>query len=560
MSLQAKSNLLSNLFNESPEYKSINNIEDHEKDNLENKLYLLEKKYELKEIEYINKIQSLNNQLLLIKESYAQLKNQISLKDNALTEFNSLIKEYQIELLNYKQKLESKNQKIEELKSRINSFKLNNDILSDVLVNNKNRETNLNKVLAGNIKADLKIKELKAVIQEKNMKLNSIKEYHYDKQKDELMSENQRLIYENENLRKKINNMKNDYESIVNSLTSKNIEYEKYFNSCNKKISDNMKHKSKLLDNNVIIRNTIKALQLEKNYTEYNLEDKSTDINKIIIESNENIEIICKWIKDYILNNSTDLRDVNSNLPKCFVNGYIKEEIKNKINFNKLIQTLQEVRTKIIKDLKDKNKSLLQYNKNEEKNKNSDIIENNNKDNDKNKIKQIIDEIKIIYEKLKEEIKTKKYFNNIENKYSDNNNNNSDIKIINNLKNIIMEILKYINSMKNLSRGKNEEKKNEDIESLEENKKLNQINKILEKKIKNLETNIELKQMEINSLQEIIERRSNIIDDAQNFDDIQKLEKDKEKLIEDNVKLFNKNKKLEELLNEEKLNKTYLTQ
>ena len=558
MSLPAKNNLLFDLFNEAPEYKNINDIENYEKDNLENKLYLLEKKYEIKEAEYINKIKSLNSQLLLIKESYSQLKNQISLKDKALTEFNSLIKEYQIELLNYKQKLESKNQKIEELKSRINSFKLNNDILSDVLVNNKNRETNLNKALADNIKADLKIKELKAVIEEKNMELNSIKEYHYDKQKDKLMSENQRLIYENEILRKKINNMKNDYENIVNNLTSKNIEYEKYFNSCNKKISDNMKNKNKLLDNNVIIRNTIKALQLEKNYTEYNLEDKSTDINKIIRESNENIEIICKWIKDYMLNNSTDLLEVNSNLPKCFTNGYIKEEIKNKINFNKLIQTLQETRTKLIKEQKDKNKSLLQNNKNEEKNKNSDIIDIINKDNDKNKIKQIIDEIKTIYEKLKEENKTKKYFNNIENK--DNEKNNSDINIINNLKNIIGEMLKYINSMKNLSKGKKEEKKNEDSESLEENKKLNQINKILEKKIKNLETNIELKQMEINSLQEIIERRSNIIDDAQNFDDIQKLEKDKEKLIEDNVKLFNKNKRLEELLNEEKLNKTYLTQ
>ena len=558
MSLSSKNNFLSDLFNEAPKYKNINNIENYEKDNLENKLYLLEKKYEIKETEYINKIQSLNNQLLIIKESHSQLKNQISLKDKALTEFNSLIKEYQIELLNYKQKLESKNQKIEELKSRINSFKLNNDILSDILVNNKNRETDLSKALTDKIKADLKIKELKTLIEEKNMKLDSIKEYHYDKQKDELMSENQRLIYENEKLRKKLNNMKDDYENLVNNLTSKNIEYEKYFNFCNKKIFDNKKHKNKLLDNNIIIKNTIKALQLEKNYTEYNLEDKSTDINKIIRESNENIDIICKWIESSMFSNSSDLWNMTPNLPKYFTNGYTKEEIKNKINFNKLIQTLQETRTKIIQDQKDKNKSLLQYRKNEEKNKNNDIIENNNKDNDQNKIKQIIDEIKSIYENLRKE--TKKYFDNIENKYNDNNNNNSDINIINNLKNIIDQILKYINSMKNLNKGKKEEKKNEDIENLEENKKLNQMNKILEKKIKNLETNIELKQMEINSLQEIIERRSNIIDDAQNFDDIQKLEKDKEKLIEDNVKLIKKNKKLEKLLNEEKLNKSYLTQ
>ena len=558
MSIATKNNFLSDLYNEAPEYKINNDISIYEKDNLDNKLYLLEKKYEIKETEYIKKIQSLNNQILLIKESHSQLKKQISLKDKALAEFNSLIKEYQIELLNYKQKLEVKNQKIEELKSKINLFKLNNDILSDVLVNNKNMESDLNKALTDKIRQDLKIKELKAVNEEKKITIDNTNEYQYDKQKGELMRENQRLMYENEKLRKKINNMKNDYENIVNNLTNKNIESEKYFNSRNKKVFDKVKHKNNLLDNNAIIKNTIKALQLEKNYTEYKLDDESTDINKIIKESNENIDIICKWIEDYMLINSNNLWDKNQNLPKFFTNGYTKENKKYKINFNKLMQVLQEARAKIINEQKDKNKSLLQYKKREEENRNSDIIEIINKYNGKNKIKQIIDEIKIIYEKLKEELKTEKYFNNAENKYNDK--NISDINIINNLKNIIEDILKYINSIKNLKKGKKEEKKNEDIESLEENKKLNQMNKILEKKIKNLETNIELKQMEINSLQEIIERRSNIIDDTKNFDDIQKLEKDKEKLIEDNVKLFNKNKKLEELLNEEKLNKTYLTQ
>ena len=65
--------------------------------------------------------------------------------------------------------------------------------------------------------------------------------------------------------------------------------------------------------------------------------------------------------------------------------------------------------------------------------------------------------------------------------------------------------------------------------------------------------------MEINSLQEIIERRSNLNITEQNFDDIQKLEQDKEKLISDNMTLINKNKKLEELLNKEEQNESYLT-
>ena len=517
MSLSTKNNFLTDLFKEDSEFKNINNISKNAKDSLDNKFYLLEKNYQMKETEYINKIKSLNNQIILIKESHSQLKNQLTLKDKALTEFNSLIKEYQIELLNYKQKLEVKNQKIEELKSKINSFKLNNDILSDVLISNKNIESDLNKAITDKIKADLKIKELKAIIEEKNMNINNTKEYCYDKKKYELLNENQKLIYENEKLRKKIKYMKNDYEYIVNNLTSKNIEYEKYLNSFNKKAFDNMEYKNSKLGNNTIIRNTIKALHLEKNYGEYNIDDKSQDINKIIRESNENIDIICKWVKDNMLTISTNLWDVNSNLPKSFTNGYTKDEVKNKINFNKLIQILQETRAQIIKEQRDKNKNTLQYKKKEDKNKNIDIIEIINKDNEKNKIKQIIDEIKIIYEKLKEEIKTKQYFDIIKNKYNDN--NISDINIINNLKNIIDEILKYINSIKISNKGKKEEKKNEDIESIEENKKLNQLNKILEKKIKYLEINIELKQMEINSLQEIIERRSNIMGDTENFDD-----------------------------------------
>ena len=149
------------------------------------------------------------------------------------------------------------------MKSKINLFKLNNDILSDVLVNNKNMESDLNKALTDKIRQDLKIKELKAVNEEKKITIDNTNEYQYDKQKGELMRENQRLMYENEKLRKKINNMKNDYDNILNNLTSKNIEYEKYFNSRNKKVFDKVKHKNNLLDNNAIIKNTIKALQLE---------------------------------------------------------------------------------------------------------------------------------------------------------------------------------------------------------------------------------------------------------------------------------------------------------
>ena len=123
-------------YNDYKEYKN-NRYYKYEQENLENKLYYLEKKYEIKETEYLSKIQSLNNQLLLNKETQNQLKNQLLIKDKAIEEFNSLIKEYQIQLFNYKQKIESKNKKIEELKTKIKSFKLDNNLLSDALNTNR---------------------------------------------------------------------------------------------------------------------------------------------------------------------------------------------------------------------------------------------------------------------------------------------------------------------------------------------------------------------------------------------------------------------------------------
>ena len=148
------SNLNFDMYNESKENKSNNNIIlNYEKDELKNKLYLLEKKYELKESEYITKIQSLTNQLLIIKDTQVQLNNQILLKDKAISEFNSLIKDYQIELLNYKQKLELKNQKIKQLKDILNSSKSNSNTLN---TNRTTIEVDLNRELNDKGKVEIK--------------------------------------------------------------------------------------------------------------------------------------------------------------------------------------------------------------------------------------------------------------------------------------------------------------------------------------------------------------------------------------------------------------------
>ena len=152
----------------------------YEKDNLENTIYLLEKKYEIKESEYIIKIQTLNNQIMLIKDSQIKLKNQLLLKDKIIAEFNNLIKDYQIELLNYKQKLEKKNIKIEELKLKIKSFKLNNDLLSNALNSNRTIELDLNYT---KIKAEKKMKELNEIANETSAKNCNYNEKYFDSKK-----------------------------------------------------------------------------------------------------------------------------------------------------------------------------------------------------------------------------------------------------------------------------------------------------------------------------------------------------------------------------------------
>ena len=570
-------NLNIDFYKENKENKENNNniFSNYEEDNLKNKLYYLEKKYELKESECVTKIQSLTNQLLLMKDTHIQLKNQLLLKDKAISEFNTLIKDYQMELLNYKQKIELKNQKIRTLKDKLNSIKLNNNLISNVLNSNRTIEYDLNRALSDKGKAEIEIKELKDIINKNNCEINKIKEKNFDiqkkiidleKEKNELSIENKKLLLENENFKKVIEEKNinlNKHENTINELNEKNNEFQNIFNKYNIQMRDNNQQINNLMGIDNIMRDTINELKTLKNKIEKEKNEAIINMNTIIKESNDNINVICDWIENYM---SEPIENkVAPDISLSLSNGFTKEK-KEKVSFKKLINLLQDTRNKMI----DSKKIEL-------------TNENNNKDdkgenNDKDKVNQILIEIKSIYNNLKDEIKNKNYFDYSEENKQTNNDNKDEVNFINNLKNIINELLKYLSSIKNNNENLKENNNNAKLQNNnnekednkikdgsnndEEIKKLNQLNKIYEKKIKNLETNIELKQMEINSLQEIIERRTNInfSDNGHNFNEYMKLKKDKEKLLKDNMKLINQNKKLEDLLNSEKNNNSYLTQ
>ena len=100
-----------NIISDNKENIQVNNIKNipissYQQENLNNNIYLIQKQYEIKELDYVNQIQILKNQIYSIKQEQKQLRNELEQKDKAISEFNNIIKEYQLELLKYKEKLE----------------------------------------------------------------------------------------------------------------------------------------------------------------------------------------------------------------------------------------------------------------------------------------------------------------------------------------------------------------------------------------------------------------------------------------------------------------------
>ena len=412
----------------------------YEKENLNNKIYLIQKQFEIQETEYISKINLLTNQLQLMKQTHSIIKNKLEIKDKAIIEFNNIIKDYQIELLKYKKELDIKNNKYIKYKEKLKSLKLKNSSSSDLCISSYDKNI-----------YDIKMKELIESINDKNEKMNEMQ------------------------------NKINEFDIIKNELIIKNKHLENKNKEYNK---NNQELKNKLEENQKEIN---KYKEIELSFKEKNnlLEEKMKEINSknenIINKVNENIDSICNWLENDFYKDNNDLK-INEDNVQIILNN--NEEEFKKINFEKLMKLLENMKAKNIEE-----KKLVKMNNQKE------IVEVNKY---KEKYNGLNDEINKLYNKLKQEIKEKKLFD-----YNEENNNKESNYI--SLEKLFNEYIKHMNEF--IKENKNKEN-------------LNIMNKILEKKIKNLETNNELKQMEINSLQEIIERRANInVNNCQNIDD-----------------------------------------
>ena len=354
-----------NIISDNKENIQVNNnkqiISNYQQENLNNKIYLIQKQFEIKELDYLNQIQILNNQINSIKQIQKQLRTELEQKDKAISEFNNIIKDYQLELLKYKEKLEKINFKYLKYKEKLISIKSNISSSSELYLSSNNKNI-----------YETKMKELMESINEKNKKMNDMQ----NKIKN-LEIKNNELIIENKNLKndnKEYKTIKDDLNKKIdeiNNLTKKNIEIDSSFNE-----------KNKLLENKI--------------------NELNNETNVLIKESNDNINIISEWIEKYLYVDKQNMNNDEYNIPQILSGlsiGINIQENNNKINFIKLIKILENIRNKIIKDKQN------QKEKEEEKN---DINKNN--DNYIESYNSLKIEINKLYNKLIEDIGKNKFF------------------------------------------------------------------------------------------------------------------------------------------------------
>ena len=305
-----------NIISDNKENIQVNNnkqiISNYQQENLNNKIYLIQKQFEIKELDYLNQIQILNNQINSIKQIQKQLRTELEQKDKAISEFNNIIKDYQLELLKYKEKLEKINFKYLKYKEKLISIKSNISSSSELYLSSNNKNI-----------YETKMKELMESINEKNKKMNDMQ----NKIKN-LEIANNELIIENKNLKndnKEYKTIKDDLNKKIdeiNNLTKKNIEIDSSFNE-----------KNKLLENKI--------------------NELNNETNVLIKESNDNINIISEWIEKYLYVDKQNMNNDEYNIPQILSGlsiGINIQENNNKINFIKLIKILENIRNKIIKD------------------------------------------------------------------------------------------------------------------------------------------------------------------------------------------------------------------
>ena len=273
---------------------------DKENKSLQNKIRVLENKFQLKQKESIQ----LNNQIINITNKYQKEINIISNKNNELST-NLINKEN--ELLNLQKEILNKNSCIENYKRLLNKDingkqKMNNEEyekriqeLESNLEKNKELEFNHNKQLSA---LNQQIKNKDAKILKQNRQLEQIQSQLLSKK-----AENQKLLNYIDNL--KLTNENNNY---ANNLNEKLKEQQIINNNLNEELNK-MKYDNEMLENK-ILSNEKRISILNQNSDLQNTKakeyDKLKNENQSLKFENERINYQYNQLRENLLQNDGD--------------------------------------------------------------------------------------------------------------------------------------------------------------------------------------------------------------------------------------------------------------
>ena len=432
-----------------------------------------------------NQLNQLTNSYKLLQTEYEKMFRNLTEIKNENNEFRGQIDQLIYENDNKENEINTLNTLIEKYVNDIN------ELTSKLTISEKEKE-NMETFINDREKQNMSMKE-------KNIALSK---------------ENETLIYELENLQKKIkdNNMKiNELENTNNNYVTENFNLSKTVTKLQVEIEE-LRELKKNLEKEKENTKNIKTIKEKAEFDYQNeLIKLKGDISNIISISNDNIESIVHWIDNYF----TNLYSPGVQLPEININNYFNEQLP----FEKIKKSLLNAKNKVDTDLS----SALQ------KNKEIKTVLTKGQD-DYYRMQKYIEDLNMY---ISNEIELGKYF--VVNKDSFQFEKDSQKEIEDNL-NKIFTLLKrkkvsvdenYINQLIEdntvLNRNLNELKmKSENI--------FNE-NISLDKKNKSLQKEIDLKKAQIKAQEEILSRRN-------------ALEEDNKKLLKDNITLINKLKVL----------------
>ena len=467
-----------------------------------------------KQLEMNNNLKIQNN--LLLEKNKKLEKNEENLKQNILKIQNELNQKQQ-EL-----EIEKKSNEVSKLK-REELINANNNYIKQINYLDKEikeKDNEINKLKNKNKENEDKIKkEYEKIIEKKNNEIKNLKQNEWnnknekEKAKEEILKNNKSLNEENNSLKNEIINSKKIIEQLQKETNEINKKIKEKDDEYNKMIKSNKEYEDKINE----MKNKNKELELNNCNIKKDLEEKTKKINEFKVKEDE-------------LNNMNKItEELQKKIKQLESDNNIKEQKIKSLEKN--IEELKEKENKKIKEYKIEKLETgiqifpLEKEKTESINKEKENENNDNKNNDdlNNEYKELLKQKEEEISKLKEE--NQKIIKNQEKNNEIKNQNQNDID---NFKNQIKDLEKYIKDLKN--KNNEEYKKREDELSLKDNE------------LKNREKELEKKNSDIKNLEQEINKKISFLEDKENLldNEYKNIEKEKEQLQQksiDNSKL-----------------------